>query len=73
MIILSVWMTEINNKPVTCPICNENDSVQAFQPFCSERCANVDLHRWLEGHYSVPVIEPPDHFLEDEGTFSEIH
>ena len=66
-------MTEGTNKPVTCPICKENDSVQSFKPFCSERCANVDLHRWLGGRYSVPAIEPPDHFSEDEDTFSEIH
>ena len=66
-------MTESTNKPFTCPICKENDTVQSFEPFCSERCANVDLHRWLGGRYSVPAIEPPDHFSEDEDTFSEIH
>ena len=66
-------MTESTNKPVTCPICKENDSVQSLKPFCSERCANVDLYRWLGGHYSVPAIESPDHFSEDEDMFSEIH
>ena len=66
-------MTESANKPFTCPISKENDSVQSFKPFCSERCANVDLHRWLGGHYSVPAIESPDHFSEDEDMFSEIH
>ena len=66
-------MTESADKPFTCPICKENDSVQSFKPFCSERCANVDLHHWLGGHYSVPAIESPDHFSEDEDMFSEIH
>ncbi|MEL6421281.1 MAG: DNA gyrase inhibitor YacG [Pseudomonadota bacterium] len=27
--------------------------VQAFRPFCSKRCADVDLGRWLNGSYSI--------------------
>lgn len=66
-------MIESTKKPVPCPICKENDSAQPYKPFCSSRCANVDLHRWLGGHYSVPAVEPPDHFSEDEDTFGDIH
>ena len=29
----------------------------ADTPFCSKRCADVDLNRWLSGHYAVPVTE----------------
>ena len=37
------------------------------QPFCSGRCADVDLGRWLKGIYSVPTDEPPeDAPAEDE-------
>ena len=39
-----------------CPICRK-PTVQAYRPFCSKRCADVDLHRWLGGHYRVPVVE----------------
>ena len=36
---------------------------RAAQPFCSKRCADVDLHRWLSGVYAVPVTEDEE---EDE-------
>ena len=32
-------------------------SVAAFHPFCSKRCADVDLSRWLGGVYAVPAEE----------------
>ncbi len=38
---------------VPCPLCKSN-SVQDFYPFCSVRCANVDLNRWLTGAYVIP-------------------
>ncbi|HZZ67380.1 MAG TPA: DNA gyrase inhibitor YacG [Phenylobacterium sp.] len=39
-----------------CPIC-QRPTVPEFRPFCSGRCADVDLHRWLTGHYAVPGDE----------------
>lgn len=42
-----------------CPICGEKPSVERFRPFCSARCADVDLHRWLGGVYAVPAEEKP--------------
>ncbi len=39
-----------------CPICSKL-SVERYHPFCSKRCADVDLNRWLSGSYSVPVVE----------------
>jgi len=36
-----------------CPICGK-PSVEASRPFCSERCRDVDLNRWLSGSYVVP-------------------
>ncbi|MGO9005280.1 MAG: DNA gyrase inhibitor YacG [Beijerinckiaceae bacterium] len=38
-----------------CPICGK-PAVQAAWPFCSPRCADIDLHRWLSGAYSVPTV-----------------
>ena len=42
------------SKP--CPICGK-PAVQRLRPFCSQRCADVDLHRWFSGRYAVPVVE----------------
>ncbi|MCY1648370.1 DNA gyrase inhibitor YacG [Caulobacter sp. SL161] len=35
-----------------CPICAK-PADSAFRPFCSKRCADVDLQRWLSGRYVV--------------------
>ena len=48
-----------------CPIC-ERSAVAEFKPFCSSRCADVDLHRWLSGRYAVPATEDPDSLGGDE-------
>jgi len=40
-------------KPGRCPICGR-DSEPRFRPFCSKRCADVDLGRWLGGRYTIP-------------------
>ncbi|MCC6946140.1 MAG: DNA gyrase inhibitor YacG [Bradyrhizobiaceae bacterium] len=50
-----------------CPTCGR-PSVQAFRPFCSARCRDVDLHRWLSGQYAIPVAEDED----EDGALPEI-
>ena len=42
-----------------CPICKK-DAVEAYRPFCSKRCADVDLARWLSGSYAIPDDEDED-------------
>ena len=37
-----------------CPICQRPLPTDEFRPFCSRRCAQVDLGRWLTGVYAVP-------------------
>jgi hypothetical protein len=51
-----------------CPICGKA-VVAEFRPFCSRRCADVDLNRWLSGVYAVPVTEDEeeDEFRGDAG------
>lgn len=44
---------------MTCPICGK-PTVQRFRPFCSKRCADVDLGRWMRGAYAVPSRDPED-------------
>jgi endogenous inhibitor of DNA gyrase (YacG/DUF329 family) len=36
-----------------CPICGK-PATETSKPFCSERCRDVDLNRWLSGSYSIP-------------------
>jgi hypothetical protein len=44
-----------------CPICRKPATPDSY-PFCSTRCADVDLHRWLGGVYAIPADdeETPD-------------
>ena len=41
-----------------CPVCGK-PTVADYRPFCSRRCADVDLGRWLAGSYRVPTAEAP--------------
>jgi endogenous inhibitor of DNA gyrase (YacG/DUF329 family) len=42
-----------------CPICGRT-AVEVYRPFCSKRCADVDLGRWFGERYSIPAEEPPE-------------
>lgn len=44
---------------MSCPIC-QKPTDPAYRPFCSRRCADVDLGKWLTGAYSVPSTDPDD-------------
>lgn len=46
-----------------CPICG-HATEHRWRPFCSRRCADVDLGRWLTGGYAVPVEEAGDPDLD---------
>jgi uncharacterized protein len=52
----------------TCPICGK-PQVRDFRPFCSRRCADVDLNRWLSGAYVVPGAQDQDEdgLRDDDG------
>ncbi|MGL4494279.1 MAG: DNA gyrase inhibitor YacG [Beijerinckiaceae bacterium] len=45
--------------PRPCPICAKPETFN-YRPFCSKRCADVDLHRWLSGTYAIPVKDDED-------------
>ena len=36
-----------------CAICGKEQDPK-YRPFCSKRCADVDLNRWLKGGYAIP-------------------
>ncbi len=46
-------MTEVI-KTHKCPICHKLCADDRYAPFCSKRCADIDLGRWFNGDYSVP-------------------
>lgn len=50
-----------------CPICGK-PAQPDYRPFCSKRCADVDLQRWLSGRYAIPSADedqPDDGNPED--------
>ena len=46
-----------------CPVCGR-PAVEEQKPFCSKRCAEVDLNRWLSGSYVIPARD--DEPVEDD-------
>ena len=54
-----------------CPICGK-PTTKEYNPFCSKKCADVDLGRWLKGTYVVHTDEEPeDNSLIDTNTETE--
>ena len=48
----------MSNLP-RCAVCVKPQSPE-FKPFCSRRCADVDLQRWFAGAYAIPAEAAPD-------------
>lgn len=44
---------------MTCPICRRQSDPK-YRPFCSRRCADVDLGRWLTEGYAIPAEDPAE-------------
>lgn len=44
---------------MACPICKK-PADKIYRPFCSRRCSDVDLGRWLGGSYAIPAEETED-------------
>jgi len=44
---------------MSCPICNAKPAKE-YRPFCSRRCADLDLARWVNGNYAIPSEDPDD-------------
>jgi endogenous inhibitor of DNA gyrase (YacG/DUF329 family) len=49
----------VTKHAAVCVICGK-PQVERFRPFCSRRCADVDLYRWLSGVYAIPATEDED-------------
>lgn len=50
---------------MACPVCHKPTDPVA-RPFCSKRCADLDLGRWFDGSYAIPATDEPDE--PDTGT-----
>lgn len=40
-----------------CTYCKTKAFIEGFKPFCSKRCADLDLGQWLTGGYAIPTEE----------------
>ncbi len=49
-------MSDKGETGKACPICGK-PAVQRYFPFCSKRCGDIDLGRWLKGVYAIPASE----------------
>ena len=47
-----------------CPTCG-TPAMHETRPFCSKRCADIDLGRWLQGAYRVPTVDAADDSIID--------
>ena len=66
-------MTEKNTAKTAgsgCPF-GDRPVEEKSKPFCSKRCADLDLGKWLNESYAIPAAEPPEYLedLEDEEEF----
>ena len=53
-----------------CPICGTKP-IHKFRPFCSRRCADLDLSKWLNGNYSVPLNKLDEDDIEELETLRQ--
>mgnify|MGYP001795245429 CR=1 FL=1 len=44
---------------MSCPMC-QKETAPKYRPFCSQRCADLDLGRWMTGGYRIETEEPPE-------------
>lgn len=49
----------------TCAVCRRQPVDPKYRPFCSKRCADLDLQRWFTGGYAIPVRD--DEPTDDDG------
>ena len=66
-------MTQENTTKIVsseCVVCGK-PADDKYKPFCSRRCADRDLGKWLNESYAIPATEPPEYLedLEDEEEF----
>jgi hypothetical protein len=53
-----------------CPICGRPATAE-HRPFCSRRCADLDLQRWLSGRYAIPASEDESEAGAEPGPYGD--
>ena len=48
-----------------CPICHKEVEDKRYRPFCSKRCADIDLANWFNEKYSFQAVETDEKDLEE--------
>lgn len=54
----------MTTKATPCPICGKPKH-ERYRPFCSKRCADMDLHKWLSDRYAIPAQDDDDPDADD--------
>jgi endogenous inhibitor of DNA gyrase (YacG/DUF329 family) len=57
-------------RPRKCAVCGK-PTVREFHPFCSRRCSDIDLGKWLSGSYAIPAVETDPGTNEESGNGEE--
>ncbi|PUB15396.1 DNA gyrase inhibitor YacG [Yoonia sediminilitoris] len=57
---------------MSCPICKRHTK-QDYRPFCSKRCADIDLAKWFSGSYAIPSAEPVEPDADRDESDPPIH
>lgn len=57
---------------MSCPIC-QNETNADYRPFCSRRCADLDLGRWMTGAYRIETEEPAEDGISLDGVVDKPH
>lgn len=53
---LELTVIDGKKKTAPCPTCSK-PGMRPHIPFCSARCAQIDLGKWLNGDYAIPAHE----------------
>ena len=53
---LHLKIVKKHSQKAACPLC-EQPAKAPHTPFCSRRCAQLDLGKWLTGDYTIPAHE----------------
>ncbi|MEX1147194.1 MAG: DNA gyrase inhibitor YacG [Sphingomonadales bacterium] len=61
----SVQPMPMTPSNTACPICKK-PATERYRPFCSKRCSDVDLGRWLGERYALPDEEPVSDAINNE-------
>jgi hypothetical protein len=63
---MTVHADSTSPRAPSCPICGK-PALQAHRPFCSNRCRDIDLGRWLKEGYRIESDDTPEDEIGEAG------